>query len=93
MDRHRRDRDGHGRDDRHHFIRCLTLQDAIADLRNETPLRRLGRELVVIRELIEKGVSYREGEITTVHVPWAQVQELRSMYLPAFEDKLFSSSS
>jgi hypothetical protein len=66
-----------------------TLQEAIAALRDERPLRSLGRDLVVIRELTEEGVGYREGDITTVHVPWAQVQELRSMDLPAFEGKLF----
>lgn len=68
---------------------AFTLTEAIADLRKERPLRSLGRELVVIRELTQDGVGYREGDIKTVHVPWAQVQELRSMDLPAFEGKLF----
>ncbi|BAU89025.1 hypothetical protein [Methylorubrum populi] len=67
----------------------FTLTEAIADLRKERPLRSLGRELVVIRELTEEGVGYREGDIRTVHVPWVQVQELRSMDLPAFEGRLF----
>ena len=68
---------------------AFTLTEGIADLRKERPLRILGRDLVVIRELTEEGVGYREGDIRTVHVPWAQVQELRSMDLPAFEGRLF----
>jgi hypothetical protein len=67
----------------------FTLAEVIADLRKEAPLRRLDRDLVVIRELTQDGVGYREGDITTVHVPWSQVQELRSMDLPSFEGKLF----
>ena len=64
------------------------LGEAIVDIRNEMPLRRIGQELVVIRELTEQGVGYRERD-TTVYVPWAQIQELRSMDLPALEGKLF----
>lgn len=65
------------------------LWDEVASFIDEAPLRRVGDELVAIRELTRDGIGYREGETVTVTVPWSQVRDLRSMDVPPYLGKVF----